>query len=67
MSIQLEFFKTEEEIKIEEIAQIRKTLDKVRKGTYANINEMRRGVEDLKSRLEIIEKNICQGKNYELN
>jgi len=59
MSMQLEFFKTEEEIEIE---KIKKTLDKVRKGTYANINEMKRGVEELKNRLEIIEKNICKGK-----
>ena len=37
------------------------TLDKVRKKTFAQMNEMGRIVSDLSSRLEIIERHICKG------
>jgi hypothetical protein len=40
----------------------RKTLDKVRKGTYASINELKKENWDLKLRLDIIERNICKGE-----
>jgi hypothetical protein len=56
--IQLELFRTPEEIEVE---SLRKTLDKVRKGTYARLNELAKENADLKSRLEILEKNICKG------
>lgn len=35
------------------------SLDKVRKGTYARINEMSACITDLKSRLDILERHIC--------
>jgi uncharacterized protein Yka (UPF0111/DUF47 family) len=35
--------------------------DKVRKGTYAEINRLKKRVLELESRLDIIEKNICKG------
>jgi hypothetical protein len=38
-----------------------KTLDKVRRGTYASINEARKRIVELESRLEILERNICHG------
>ena len=37
-------------------------LHKVRRGTYASINELKKENFDLKSRLEILERNICNGK-----
>jgi len=40
----------------------RKTLDKVRKGTYASINELKKENWDLKLRLDILERNICKGE-----
>lgn len=56
--IQLELFRSQEEIEVE---TLRKTLDKVRKGTYARLNELAKENADLKCRLEILEKNICKG------
>lgn len=57
-AIQLEMFRSQEEIELE---TLRKTLDKVRKGTYARLNELAKENVDLKDRLEILEKNICKG------
>ena len=69
MAIQLDFFKTDEECKIDLIQErtdsIQISLDKVRKGTYASIGEIRKKLDDvdqLRMRLEIIERNICNGK-----
>lgn len=66
--LQLDFFKTEQECEIDDLRKsvdaIKMSSDKVRRGTYASINEIRRECYDLKSRLEIIEKNLCRG-NYE--
>jgi predicted nuclease with TOPRIM domain len=39
------------------------SLDKVRKKTFARIDELNRQVEDLSIRLEIIERNICRGSH----
>jgi hypothetical protein len=36
--------------------------DKVRKGTYAEINRVKKRILELESRMEIIERNICKGK-----
>ena len=57
-AIQLEMFRSQEEIELE---TLRKTLDKVRKGTYARLNELAKENANLKDRLEILEKNICKG------
>lgn len=62
--IQLDIFQpqpTELDFTKAELAAVRKTLDKVRRGTYASINELKKENCDLKSRLEIIERNICKG------
>lgn len=58
LQYQLDMFKTHEESRVD---AIQATLDKVRRGTYASINEVKRECIDLKSRLEIIERNICKG------
>jgi len=55
-STQLDFFKDEEKYEIE---ILRTTLDKVRKGTYAKINSLNKECVDLKERLQILEKYIC--------
>ena len=63
VAIQLDFFKTEEECELETLRRlcedVKKSTDKVRKGTYARINEIRKECEDLRIRLEIMERNIC--------
>jgi len=64
-ALQLEFFKTEEQCEIEAlarlIAEVKNSSDKVRRGTYASINEVKRECCDLKNRLEIMERFICKG------
>lgn len=37
------------------------SLDRVRKGTYAEIGRLKNQVLDLKARLEILERGICEG------
>jgi hypothetical protein len=63
--IQLDLFRSKEECEIitlrNVIEEVRKSADKVRKGTYARINELNKEQVELKSRLEIIERNICRG------
>lgn len=62
--LQLDFFRTPEE---SELADIRKnhivlklTLEKVRKGTYSEINSLKKICAELSARQEIIERNMCQ-------
>ncbi len=38
---------------------------KVRKGTYASINELKKRVVDLESKVEVMERYICSGKYIE--
>lgn len=63
IQLQYDFFKTDEEIALESLVEsmerIKTSSDKVRKGTYASINEVKKECVDLKSRLEIIERHIC--------
>lgn len=62
--IQLDLFKSEEESEREallrEIAAVKESSNKVRKGTYARINELGKICYDLQTRLEYIEKYICK-------
>jgi hypothetical protein len=62
--IQLDIFEDENEFRFnamkQEIHAIRVSSDKVRKGTYANINEIRKLCRDIDQRLAIIEKHICK-------
>ncbi len=64
-AIQLDFFKTESESEMDalrlDLEKIRKSTDKVRKGTYAKINEYGKKTLDLELRLELLERNICKG------
>jgi hypothetical protein len=63
--IQLDFFKTDEELIIEDIQKrveaIKISSDKVRRGTYARLNEQSKILLDLEERLSLIEKYICKG------
>ncbi len=43
-----------------EIGRIKESGDKVRKGTYAEINRLKKMCLELEERLEIIERNICK-------
>ena len=65
VEIQLDFFKTDEQCEIEAlglaVASIKLSSDKVRKGTYARINEIAKRQEELELRMGIIEHNICKG------
>jgi hypothetical protein len=65
MAVQLDFFLTEEECQIsalkKAVEEVRKSGDKVRKGTYARLNELNKECVELKSRLDILERYICRG------
>lgn len=66
MSIQLDFFLTPEECEMEAIRRdqnkIRSILEKVRKGTYSEINQLKKVCAELSARQDIIERSICLGK-----
>ena len=63
--IQLDLFKSAQECEIDAlrhaIEKIRVSSDKVRKGTYCEINQLRKRVVELEERQAIIERNICRG------
>lgn len=65
VEVQLDFFKSEEQCEIDAlhsaVASIKLSSDKVRKGTYARINEIGKRQDELELRLGIIERNICKG------
>jgi hypothetical protein len=64
MSIQLDFFFTPQESEMNELRKsqtaLKMSLDKIRKGTYAEINSLKKVCVELSARQEIIERNICQ-------
>jgi hypothetical protein len=63
--IQYDLFKpipNEMEVCHIEVEAVRTSLNKVRRGTYASINELKKENYELKCRLEILERNICYGK-----
>ncbi len=64
--IQLDFFKTDHECEMDYLRQsvesYKISSDKVRRGTYARLNEVTKQNNELKDRLEIIERYICTGK-----
>ena len=51
---------TEEELLWEELKTVRESSDKVRKGIFARHNEICRTVIDLKEKLYLLEKHICE-------
>lgn len=61
---QLDLLKTSEQSLqdkiISDLDKVRKSADSVRKGTYARLNEQKREIQDLKNRLEILERFICR-------
>jgi len=63
--IQLDLFKTREESELDHlrlmIEDVKKSGDKVRRGMYAKLGDLTKGHDDLRLRLEIIERNICAG------
>ena len=69
LAIQLDLFKTDQECDMDSlrrtVQEVKLSSDKVRKGTYARINEMSKECADLKGRLEIIERHICRGEKNE--
>lgn len=64
--LQYDFFLTEAESELEmlqkKVAKIEFSAHAVRRGTYALINEQRKRIEELESRLQHIERGICYGK-----
>ena len=66
LNYQLDFFKSEEESRLEaleaEISKLRTSLDKQRKSQFAKIGEQKKEIESLKSRLDILERNICKNE-----
>ena len=70
LAIQFDFFKpvpTEAEMLRMDVAALQeqvsayaKSSDRVRKGTYANRGKIDKRATDLESRLEILERHICQ-------
>ena len=64
-AIQLDLFKTPEQCEIDALrlqnAEMRQTLDRVRKGTYARLNVHESGLSNHEERLAIVERLICRG------
>lgn len=64
MNIQLNFFeeeKSEFDYLKEEMSEVKLSNDKVRKSMFARHGELARKYIELHERLQILEKNICQG------
>jgi len=65
--IQYNLFETKEESEFSAIEsrvdEIDKSCHKIRKGIFAKHSELLKKFTDLERRLEIIEMNICRGKN----
>lgn len=66
VQIQLDLFQTEEECEMiqlrKSINEIHKTTEKVRKKLFAENGANKKIIEELRERLEIIERNICKGQ-----
>jgi len=65
MIYQLDFWKTEEESRLDSIVKnveaVKQSSDKVRKGIYARHGELYKKYVDLEERFQILERNICHG------
>ena len=72
IDFQLDLFETPEERALRLLLEVidskhdktKQSLDRVRKGTYANIGELRKQVMDLSQRLEYIERAICHSSQH---
>lgn len=62
---QLDFFKPSEESRLDALeksfALVKDSCDKVRKGQYAKIGDMKKLLFEIEARLSVLEKNICKG------
>lgn len=59
--IRLDFFEeTEVSILKAEFAEVKDSCTRVRRKQFAEIGELRRMMADIASRMEVIERNICQ-------
>jgi|BogFormECP04_OM1_1039644.scaffolds.fasta_scaffold09511_1 hypothetical protein len=65
--VQLDFFKTKEQCEIDtlriELQAVKVSSDKVRKKLFAENGKLVKATVELRDRLDILERNICQGKN----
>lgn len=63
---QLELFKDKNEVHLNTveafIEELRESHHKVRRGTYAKINEQGKEIKMIAERLEILERNICKNQ-----
>ena len=61
---QLDLFKPPEESRLDALeksfALVKESCDKVRKGQYAKLGDMRKLLFEIEARLSVMEKNICQ-------
>lgn len=68
LEIQYDLFKSQEDVErdamVKEIETTKEMANKVRKALFARHGELYKTVLDLSYRLEIIERNICKGKDY---
>ncbi len=62
MCIQLEFFKSKEEVFFEEVQRIRDSQDRCRKALFGRHGELAKKYMELQNRMDVIERNICIGK-----
>jgi hypothetical protein len=65
MAAQLEFFapeKTELDFIRSDVKEVKESNDKVRKSMFARHGELARKYAELHERMQILERNICQGK-----
>ncbi len=62
--IQLDFFEeTDISILKAEFAEVKESCNRVRKKQFAEIGELKKIVNDIAARINIIERHICQSKN----
>lgn len=60
---QLDFFQpTADEMNATRIEEVKKSLDRVRKGTYASIGEMNKRLMRVEELLENLTRHICRGE-----
>ncbi len=61
--VQLHFFPEDEVVTLRmEVQKYKETTDKMRKALFARHGELAKNYLDIHQRLEILERNICQGK-----
>jgi hypothetical protein len=61
MQVQLDFFKTEDELIEERLLRIEGSVNKTRKALFSRHGELARQYVDLSYRMQIIEQYICKG------